>query len=116
VTAADDAACLPAPAAPPLDREDAERLAARLKALGDPTRLQLLSLIRESAGGEACQCDLADAFTLSQPTISHHLRILTDAGFLDRSKRGAWAWYSIPADQRDAIDGVLPARRGLTLA
>lgn len=108
--------CASAPVAPSLDRDRAEMLAAALKALADPTRLQLLSLIRDSAGGEACVCDLTEAFDYSQPTISHHLGILMKAGFLERSKRGSWAWYSIPPDQRATVEQVLPARQNLKLA
>lgn len=108
--------CASTPATPSLDRDQAEVLAGTLKALADPTRLQLLSLIRESAGGEACVCDLTDAFDYSQPTISHHLRVLMDAGFLERTKRGSWAWYSISSAQGDTVDFVLPKRRTLKLA
>mgnify|MGYP000359588964 CR=1 FL=1 len=108
--------CASVPATPSLDRDQAEVLAGTLKALADPTRLQLLSLIRESAGGEACVCDLTDAFDYSQPTISHHLRVLMEAGFLERTKRGSWAWYSLSPGQRDTVDLVLPTRRTLKLA
>lgn len=108
--------CASTPAAPSLDRDQAEDLAAALKALADPTRLQLLSLIRDSVGGEACVCDLTDAFDYSQPTISHHLGILMKAGYLERSKRGSWAWYSINPDRRETVDLVLPKRRTLKLA
>lgn len=61
-------------------------------------------------------CDLTAAFDITQPTISHHLRILMQAGFLERTKRGSWAWYSINPDQRDTVEKVLPARRNLKLA
>jgi ArsR family transcriptional regulator len=64
-----------------------------LKALADPVRLRLLSLVASHAGGEACVCDLNDAFDLSQPTISHHLKVLHEAGLLDREKRGVWVYY-----------------------
>jgi ArsR family transcriptional regulator len=84
--------------------------------LADPTRLQLLSLVRDSTKGEACVCDLTAAFGFTQPTISHHLRILMQASFLERTKRGSWAWYSINPDQRDTVEKVLPARRNLKLA
>lgn len=83
--------CASVPAAPELQRAEAERLAGVLKALADPARLQLLSLVRDSAKGEACVCDLTAAFDFTQPTISHHLRILMQAGFLERTKRGSWA-------------------------
>lgn len=77
----------------PLTEEGAERAAALLKALGDPVRLRLMSLVASRDGGEACVCDLNDAFELSQPTISHHLKVLHEAGLLDREKRGVWVYY-----------------------
>ena len=66
-----------------------------LKALADPVRLRLMSLVASNPGGEACVCDLNEAFDLSQPTISHHLKVLHDAGLVDRDKRGVWAYYRI---------------------
>jgi len=79
----------------PLSREQADRIAPLLKALADPVRLRLLSLVASHADGEACVCDLNDAFDLSQPTISHHLKVLHEVGLLDRSKRGVWVYYSV---------------------
>ena len=79
----------------PLSREQAERVAPLLKALADPVRLRLLSLVASHSDGEACVCDLHDAFDLSQPTISHHLKVLHDVGLLGRAKRGVWVYYSI---------------------
>ena len=64
-----------------------------LKALADPVRLRLMSLVASHEGGEACVCDLNVAFDLSQPTISHHLKVLHDAGLIDREKRGVWVYY-----------------------
>jgi len=90
----------------------AERVAPVLKALADPVRLRLLSLVASHAGGEACVCDLAEAFDLSQPTISHHLKVLHDLGLLDRSKRGVWVYYQVRADALSdlgALIGTLPA-------
>ena len=77
----------------PLSVEQAERIAPLVKALADPVRLRLLSMVASHADGEACVCDLNDAFDLSQPTISHHLKVLHDAGLLDREKRGTWVFY-----------------------
>ncbi|GAA4967980.1 hypothetical protein GCM10023225_08030 [Kineococcus glutinatus] len=74
---------------------EADRLAALLKALAEPTRLRLLSLVAAHEGGEACVCDLTEPVGLSQPTVSHHLRILVDAGLLTRDKRGVWAYYRL---------------------
>ena len=79
----------------PLSEAAAERIAPLLKALADPVRLRLLSLVASHEGGEACVCDLNDAFDLSQPTISHHLKVLHESGLLDRSKRGVWVYYRI---------------------
>jgi ArsR family transcriptional regulator, arsenate/arsenite/antimonite-responsive transcriptional repressor len=82
----------------PLAADRAEQLAPLLKALADPVRLRLVSLVASYDGGEACVCDLNLAFELSQPTISHHLKVLHDAGLLDRSKRGVWVYYRVRAD------------------
>lgn len=82
----------------PLSVDQAERIAPLLKALADPVRLRLLSLVASRADGEACVCDLNDAFDLSQPTISHHLKVLHDVGLLDRTKRGVWVYYSVKSD------------------
>jgi ArsR family transcriptional regulator len=76
-----------------LTPEQADEVAPLLKALADPVRLRLMSLVASHPGGEACVCDLNDAFDLSQPTISHHLKVLHDAGLLDRDKRGVWVYY-----------------------
>jgi ArsR family transcriptional regulator len=91
----------------PLETEQAERLAPLLKALADPVRLRLLSLVAAHADGEACVCDLNDAFELSQPTISHHLKVLHEAGLLDRSKRGTWVYYRIRADVLADVAGLI---------
>ena len=79
----------------PLTQNAAERVAPMLKALADPVRLRLLSLVACHKGGEACVCDLNDAFELSQPTISHHLKVLHESGLLERSKRGVWVYYRV---------------------
>jgi ArsR family transcriptional regulator len=86
-----------------LSQEQAERIAPLLKALADPVRLRLLSLVAAHEGGEACVCDLNEAFDLSQPTISHHLKVLHEVGLLDRSKRGSWVYYAV---RRDALADV----------
>ncbi len=79
----------------PLGAEEAARLAGTLKAIADPTRLRLLSLIYAHDGGEACVCNLTAPLGLTQPTISHHLKVLVDAGLLTRDKRGVWAYYRV---------------------
>ena len=81
----------------PLSAEQAERIAPLVKALADPVRLRLLSLVASHHDGEACVCDLNDAFDLSQPTISHHLKVLHEVGLLGRAKRGVWVYYSVRA-------------------
>jgi len=87
--------------------DEAESIAPLLKALADPVRLRLLSLVASHADGEACVCDLNDAFDLSQPTISHHLKVLHDAGLLNRSKRGVWVYYQVKADVLANIGALL---------
>ncbi len=79
----------------PLGQEEAERIVPLLKALADPVRLRLLSIVASHAGGEACVCDLTDCFELSQPTISHHLKVLHESGLLEREKRGTWVYYRV---------------------
>ena len=92
-TAAQQAACCTAMVCEPLGEADAKALAAMFKALGDPVRLRLLSLIASHEGGEACVCDLTGEFDVSQPTISHHLRVLREAGLIDSERRGTWVYY-----------------------
>ena len=79
----------------PLSQPAAERIAPLLKALGDPVRLRLMSLIASHQDGEACICDLNVVFDLSQPTISHHLKVLHEVGLLERDKRGVWVYYRV---------------------
>jgi ArsR family transcriptional regulator len=90
---ADTAACCPPLSREPLSAEQADQVAPLLKALAEPVRLRLMSLIASHPGGEACVCDLNEAFDLSQPTISHHLKVLHEASLLDREKRGVWVYY-----------------------
>jgi ArsR family transcriptional regulator len=85
-----------------LDDQAAERLARVFKALGDPTRIKLLSLIAATDGDGACVCDLIEPVRLSQPTVSHHMRQLVDAGLISREQRGKWAYYRL-------VDGALAA-------
>ena len=90
----DDAlACCTPLAREPLGEEAAARVVPMLKAIADPARLRLLSLVLSHEGAEACVCDLLPHFDLSQPTISHHLKVLHEAGLLDREKRGTWVFY-----------------------
>ena len=80
------------PSTTPLDGDEADRLAARFKALGDPTRV---AIVNRLAQGECCVCDLNAAFELAQPTISHHLKVLRDAGLVASTRRGTWAYYRL---------------------
>ncbi len=99
--------------AAPLDERAADELAAAFKVVADPVRLRLLSLIAQA--GEICSCDLVTPLGKSQPTISHHLSVLTDAGLVHREKRGKWAWFSVEPDRlavlRDAL-GATPVGAG----
>ncbi|NCT89343.1 helix-turn-helix transcriptional regulator [Cellulomonas sp. APG4] len=91
----------------PLGATEAATFAVVLKAIADPARLRLLSLIGTRAGGEACACDLTEPLGLSQPTVSHHLKTLVDAGLLTREKRGVWAYYALVPGALDDVARVL---------
>lgn len=104
----DDACCVPT-AVPALSTEDAARQALAFKALSDPNRLRLLSIVKAGNDGEACVCDLTAPLDLGQPTVSHHLRILVDAGLLQREKRGTWAYYSLVPGSLERIAATLSA-------
>ena len=91
-TATGEACCAPGDTVS-VDAESAQTLAKVFKALGDPTRVKLFSLITASTDGEMCLCDLTDPVGLSQPTVSHHMRLLVEAGLVTREKRGRWAYY-----------------------
>lgn len=97
-----------------LDEEQAEELAGLLKVLADPARLRLLSLVAAAADGEACACDLVEPVGRSQPTVSHHLSLLVDAGLLTREKRGKWAWYRIVPERLAAVRDALAPAASLT--
>ncbi|WP_309103440.1 metalloregulator ArsR/SmtB family transcription factor [Microbacterium sp.] len=90
-----------------LSVEDAERVARVFKALGDPTRVRLLSLIAAGEGGEACICDLTAPIGLSQGTVSHHMKLLADAGLVSREQRGKWAYFSLNGGALDAASDAL---------
>src|ERR1700689_5729966 len=95
LTPAESAACCSPLSAQPMTMEQAEQVAPLLKARADPVRLRLMSLVASREGGEACICDLNAAFDLSQPTISHHMKVLHEAGLVDRDKRGVWVYYRV---------------------
>lgn len=90
--------------------DDAQRLAAMFKALGDPTRVRLLSLIAAHEGGEACLCDLTEPVGLSQPTVSHHMKQLVGAGLVTREQRGRWSYYAIVPDLLTTLSVALDPR------
>ncbi len=93
-----------------LTKGDAEELAATLKALADPIRLRVLSFIAAQAEGEACVCHVTAPVGLSQPTVSHHLKILHNAGLVEREKRGAWVYYRVVPERLEAVRAALVTR------
>ncbi|MEW9516165.1 ArsR/SmtB family transcription factor [Streptomyces tubercidicus] len=107
-----DGACCPGLLSAPLDEGQAVELAKVFKALGDPVRLRLLSMIASRAGGEVCVCDLTPAFDLSQPTISHHLKLLRQAGLIDCERRGTWVYYWLLPEMTDRLAGILKRPAG----
>lgn len=98
--------CCPPMTAEVLDDEQAVQLASRLKALADPVRLRLVSLLANASGGEICACDLPAVLGRKQPTISHHLKLLAEAGIVDREQRGKWAWFRLREGALDELRGA----------
>ena len=96
--------CCPGLDDPALTEAEADEIVVMLKALADPVRLRLMHLIAQS--DEACACDLPAALDRSQPTVSHHLKVLTEAGLLHREKRGKWAWFTVRNEQLQALSEV----------
>lgn len=94
-----------------LEVDVAEQLARGFKALGDATRVRLLSLIAATDDGEACICNLTEPVNLSQPTVSHHMKLLADAGLVIREQRGKWAYYRLVPDTLNALSQALIADR-----
>lgn len=99
-----DTCCEPVCCAP-LSEADAQVMAIRLKALADPTRLRLFSLVASTS--TSCACDLTEPLGVSQPTVSHHLKVLTDAGLLEREQRGRWAYFSVSSNALGELSGFL---------
>ena len=91
----------------PITADQAADLARTLKALADPTRLRLVSIVAAHQGGEACVCELTEPLGLTQPTISHHLKVLVDAGIFTRDKRGVWAYYALRPGTLQALADIL---------
>lgn len=108
-------ACCPGLLTAPLDEGQAVELAKVFKALGDPVRLRPLSMIASRAGGEVCVCDLTPAFDLSQPTISHHLKLLRQAGLIDCERRGTWVYYWLVPETTDRLANILTRPAGKPL-
>ena len=106
----DEACCTPL-LREPITAGQAADLARLLKALADPTRLRLVSMVAAHQDGEACVCDLTEPLGLTQPTISHHLKILVQAGIFTRDKRGVWAYYALVPSALDALAAVLSTAR-----
>ena len=90
-----------------LDADDAEALARALKVIADPARLRILSLIQGQPEGEACVCHLTEPLGLRQPTVSHHLKVLLDAGLVEREQRGSWAYFRVVGEQLAALHELL---------
>ncbi len=107
-----DVCARPALVSDPIDEASAAGLARVFRALGDPVRLRLLSLIGAREGGEACVCDLTSAFDLSQPTISHHLKVLREAGLIDSDRRGTWVYYRLVPSALERMAGLLSVPLG----
>ncbi|MEV0150421.1 MULTISPECIES: metalloregulator ArsR/SmtB family transcription factor [unclassified Nonomuraea] len=91
----------------PLGEEEAAGLARAFKALGDPVRLRILSIVAGHESGEACVCDLNASFDLGQPTISHHLKVLKDAGLLTSQRRASWVYYRLVPDRLAQLSALL---------
>jgi Predicted transcriptional regulators len=102
-------ACCSPLAYEPMTQEQADRVAPLLKALADPVRLRLMSLVASHEGGEACVCELSGAFELSQPTISHHLKVLYECGLLDRDRRGVWVYYRARTEALASLAALISA-------
>lgn len=101
------AECCATPPADALTVAEADSIARTFKALGDPTRVRLLSLIAASRDGEACICDLTEPVGLSQPTVSHHMKLLVDAGLATREQRGRWAYFRVVTETLDQAASAL---------
>jgi ArsR family transcriptional regulator, arsenate/arsenite/antimonite-responsive transcriptional repressor len=99
--------CPPLAGDAPIGRDEAEQLSRTLKAIADPARLQVLSYLRSQPNAEACACDLVEPLGLAQPTVSHHLKVLHEAGVLEREKRATWVYYRLPDDRLPGIRQAL---------
>jgi ArsR family transcriptional regulator len=100
-----------------LETSHAEELAGVFRALGDPGRLRVLSFLASQPGGEACVCNLTEPLGLTQPTVSHHLKVMSDAGLLERERRGTWMYYRLRLERLEELCGALapPKRLAATM-
>jgi ArsR family transcriptional regulator len=110
LTVADDTVCCPSLLAAPLDTGQAAELAHGFAALGDPVRIQILSMLAAAPDGEVCVCEFVEPTGKSQPTVSHHLKILGEAGLVTGDRRGRWVWYRIVPGRLDALRAAIAAR------
>jgi ArsR family transcriptional regulator len=106
-TVTEPAVCCPPIGEAPLGETEAIELARAFAALADPARLRILSLLASAADGEVCVCDLVDPIGRSQPTVSHHLKVLTEAGLITGDKRGRWVWYRVVPSRLAQLRGAL---------
>ncbi|HVA76102.1 MAG TPA: metalloregulator ArsR/SmtB family transcription factor [Acidimicrobiales bacterium] len=109
VADATSAVCCPSVLAAPLDLDDAQELSRGFGALGDPVRLRVLSMLAAAPQGEICVCDFVGPLGKTQGTVSHHLRILAEAGLVHGDRRGRWVWYSLDRDRLATLKGALEA-------
>ena len=100
-------ACCPSVLDAPLRAEEAAELAAGFTALADPVRLRVLSILAAAPEGEVCVCDFVEPLAKSQPTVSHHLKVLSEAGLVRGDRRGKWVWYSLDRDRLAALRGAI---------
>ena len=107
LTPVETAACCSPLLREPLSLDQAERVVPLLKALADPVRLRLLSMVAAAGDDEACACDLIEPVGRSQPTVSHHMAILVDAGLVERTQRGKWAWYRLKSERLEMVQAAL---------
>jgi ArsR family transcriptional regulator, arsenate/arsenite/antimonite-responsive transcriptional repressor len=101
--------CCPPVLRAPLGADEAEEMAAALRVVADPARLRLISLLAAAQSNEACVCDLTEPLGLTQPTVSHHLRVLADAGLVEREQRGRWAFFRLVPERVEILRGALSA-------
>jgi ArsR family transcriptional regulator len=108
--AVSDETCCASLLAAPLDEADAQELARGFAALGDPARLQILSIIAEAPEGEVCVCDFVAPLGKSQPTVSHHLKVLSEAGLVEGERRTKWVWYRLVPERLAALGAAIALR------